>query len=466
MTVPSENQKLYDLGRSYARRVKRRLPSHGGEGRALAAVAKDAGEGVKEVRIAMTFAKNVDAINKAVRGARVIILGGENPHFTPGILAEVCRKAGARSRPKAWLKHVMVQASAGLHPLAPTPPAELPAQLARSHYDLCRLRKARDFLERIGKATGRTGGSLPAAVRADLAIHAAAIRTNVDAIGLLLGREKREPFTTPARLPVRDTPDVCKWMKAARELVEGTTADLLRAAHTRPVGAARAELARAVSEVDSAAEGIRVRLHGAVKAVPPPEVSESPGGPFGTPGTYVIVLRAEKPAVVRLARLGTFWLPGGFFLYVGSAFAAGGVAARTTRHVEGTGPRLWGADHLRGFARPVERWWTHHREKVECRWARALAGMPACSCPAPLAGASDCNRCQPPRAGGGEEQRCPAHLFHAEDRPSVEAFADQLGASGSGGYRIHRQVGSGARGWPHLGRLDLTGGLDELGLFG
>ena len=144
-------------------------------------------------------------------------------------------------------------------------------------------------------------------------------------------------------------------------------------------------------------------------------------------------LRHIAKDVVRIGRLGTFGFPKGYLLYVGSSFTHEGVAGRTARHLGGTGPRLWGVDFLRGFAESVELWWTHHGEKVECTWARALAGMPMCSCPAPLAGASDCQRCEPPIV----EQRCPAHLFHTEKHPSIEAFVKQLGLSGSGGYEVH-----------------------------
>jgi Uri superfamily endonuclease len=146
-------------------------------------------------------------------------------------------------------------------------------------------------------------------------------------------------------------------------------------------------------------------------------------------GTYVVILHAEKPGVVRLGRLGTFWFPAGYLLYVGSAFGGGGVASRTERHLGKTGPLRWNIDYLRGFASSVELWWTHHPNKVECNWAMALSGMPECCCTAPQAGANDC-------------KSRPAHLFSTKERPSIKAFAKQLGTCGSGGYTVHCQAAS------------------------
>ena len=59
---PSENRTLYDQGKRYARRVKRRLGSSWDERTAVTEVANEDGEGVKEVRAAYNFARHVDAI--------------------------------------------------------------------------------------------------------------------------------------------------------------------------------------------------------------------------------------------------------------------------------------------------------------------------------------------------------------------------------------------------------------------
>jgi Uri superfamily endonuclease len=292
-------------------------------------------------------------------------------------------------------------------------------------------------------------------------VHATAIGADLDAVRLVLKAEKRPASVAPPRLPLNDPPEVVAWAEGARKLVEAATGDLLRAAQTRSFGAVRGELRHRVNEVASLAERLRATLPDAVPGVAAPEVATNSSRLFHTPGTYVVVLRVKKAGVVRIARLGTFGLPEGYLLYVGSAFGADGVAGRTARHVGGTGPRLWGVASLRGFAEPVELWWTHHGRKVECDWARALVGMPACSCPAPLAGASDCNRCRRSGSRKDVEQRCPAHLFHTPERLPVGEFAGQLGRSGSGGYEVRCQsakkalaAGRGAKPPRGAGRAD------------
>jgi Uri superfamily endonuclease len=387
---------------------------------------------VKEVRTAFDFARHVDAIAAAVPGARAAILDTCHPHLTPGVVARLALLTADK------IRAAMARAAAGLHPLAPEPPAGLPPDQALWHYDLARLRAAHALLERAAGA-GPPRRRLPAADRADLAVHATAVRAVLDALRLVLGGEPREPSTAPPRAGVGGDSDAVRRTARARTLVEAATGDVLRAAHTRSVDPVRDDLAAAVRAVAAAAEALRARCPVTVKPVPSPRVEGRPGGPFDTPGTYAVVLHAQSPGLVRIGRLGTFWLPAGYLLYVGSAFHGGGVVSRTDRHLGGTGPRLWGVDDLRGFAAPAGLWWTHHGIKVEHTWARALAGMPAYCCPAPLAGASDCNRGRSRQGGVGDVQRCPAHLFHTPDLPSVDGFAEQLGRSGSGGYTICHQ---------------------------
>ncbi len=76
--------------------------------------------------------------------------------------------------------------------------------------------------------------------------------------------------------------------------------------------------------------------------------------------------------------------------YAGSALGPGGVRARLLRHVRGAGARHWHVDHLRPAARPEAAWWVHVEERLECRWADALARLPGAARPAEGFGASDC----------------------------------------------------------------------------
>ena len=53
------------------------------------------------------------------------------------------------------------------------------------------------------------------------------------------------------------------------------------------------------------------------------------------PGTYVLVLASQRTDPVRIGRLGTLALKPGVFIYVGSAFGPGGLAARIRHHRRG-----------------------------------------------------------------------------------------------------------------------------------
>jgi Uri superfamily endonuclease len=438
MAKPTENRALYEQGRKYVRRVNKRRATTSDlvadlahEGRKgvkvpdpVADIAHEDGEGVKVVRYAYNFAINVDAIAAVARGARKAILDGNNPHLTPNIIAEIAKKPPSAGK----IRRAMANAAAGHHPLVREIPDNLSQACAASHIDLEQLLEASTFLQRIEKAIAyrrlRRRDVLD-----DLAKHVTAIRVCSDAMRLVLDRGTSESVATPATSPRGERTGVVKIAKDARKRVEAVTGDLLRSAHSQPpLGELRDALSQAVETVASSAERILVELPSTTRRMPAPKVKFTPGGPYyDIGGTYVVIFHAEKKDLVRFGALGTFWVPNGYLLYVGSGFNSGGVAARTAWHIQGTGPRIWNVDDLRGFADPVEVWWTHHQTKVECTWAMTLASMPECCCPAPQAGARDC-------------KRCPTHLYWTKDRLTIDAFAEQLGLLGSGGYELHWQT--------------------------
>jgi hypothetical protein len=93
VTEPSENRTLYEQGQRYARRAKRRLGSTWDAKTAVTELANEDGEGVKEVRAAYDFARHVDAIARVAPRARGAIIGGENLHLTPSIVARVAKRS-------------------------------------------------------------------------------------------------------------------------------------------------------------------------------------------------------------------------------------------------------------------------------------------------------------------------------------------------------------------------------------
>jgi Uri superfamily endonuclease len=62
-------------------------------------------------------------------------------------------------------------------------------------------------------------------------------------------------------------------------------------------------------------------------------------------------------------------------------------------------------------------WWLAAPERLEHRWALALARLPDCTIPMPHFGASDC--------------RCPAHLLYLPALPAAAMMGDLLSASPS-----------------------------------
>lgn len=121
-------------------------------------------------------------------------------------------------------------------------------------------------------------------------------------------------------------------------------------------------------------------------------------------GTYVLVMQALSPCVVEAGRLGCRELPTGWYLYVGSAFGVGGVAARCSRHARTDKPLRWHVDYLRRRLELAEIWVSCGPGRLEHHWASLLEDCGELSNAWPRFGASDC--------------RCTSHLWYCPDRPS------------------------------------------------
>lgn len=116
------------------------------------------------------------------------------------------------------------------------------------------------------------------------------------------------------------------------------------------------------------------------------------------PGSYLLVLWMGKDAALQGGPFPPVLLPAGVYIYCGSARGPGGIRARAGRHLRGGGARHWHIDRLLPRTKPMAVWARTGPSRLECAWARALAGEGRFSAPAPRFGASDC--------------RCPAHLWH------------------------------------------------------
>ena len=109
-------------------------------------------------------------------------------------------------------------------------------------------------------------------------------------------------------------------------------------------------------------------------------------------GAYVLELNVDKKISLRVGRLGLLEFEMGRYLYIGSAYGPGGIAARVTRHLKRKGRRLhWHIDYLSAeFG--VERAWCIP-EGDECEIVSTLLADPKTSTPFAGFGSSDCSKC-------------------------------------------------------------------------
>ncbi|MBN1261262.1 MAG: GIY-YIG nuclease family protein [Anaerolineae bacterium] len=119
----------------------------------------------------------------------------------------------------------------------------------------------------------------------------------------------------------------------------------------------------------------------------------APPGPELTraPGIYALALFLPEPTELVVGALGRWRLPEGHYVYVGSAWGAGGIAARVGRHLLGSAALRWHIDYLRAVSQPCGVWLAPG-DRGECVWAAVLLAYPGADPPIPGFGASDC-RC-------------------------------------------------------------------------
>jgi len=126
------------------------------------------------------------------------------------------------------------------------------------------------------------------------------------------------------------------------------------------------------------------------------------------PGTYVLLLELAQPATIPVGRLGPVVFDTGWFVYTGSAFGPGGLAARVGRHLRRSKTCRWHIDYLRQFAQVPEIWYTFFPEKMECRWAAIFQETLSVRIIHRGFGSSDCG--------------CDTHLFYFKRKPGIANF--------------------------------------------
>ena len=131
-------------------------------------------------------------------------------------------------------------------------------------------------------------------------------------------------------------------------------------------------------------------------------------------GTYAIVMRAQDRQQLQIGRLGGVQLSKGWYVYVGSAFGPGGVAARVSRHLQRHKTRHWHIDHLIWATTVREVWYSQRQRDLEHCWAQAALDQPAAQNLLRGFGASDC--------------QCLSHLVRFPTREAVKTLFNALEA--------------------------------------
>ncbi len=125
-------------------------------------------------------------------------------------------------------------------------------------------------------------------------------------------------------------------------------------------------------------------------------------------------MRAQDQQQLQIGRLGGMQLSKGWYVYVGSAFGPGGVAARVSRHLQRHKTRHWHIDHLIWATTVREVWYSQRQRDLEHCWAQAALDQPAARNLLRGFGASDC--------------QCLSHLVRFPTREVVKTLFNALDA--------------------------------------
>ncbi len=136
--------------------------------------------------------------------------------------------------------------------------------------------------------------------------------------------------------------------------------------------------------------------------------------PPGNSGLYVLLIFLEADCTLAVGALGEFRLPGGQYLYCGSARS--NLRQRVARHLSSRKAIRWHIDHLTSAAPAVLQGalFLDARGLSECALNRAVGALAGAHAPVPRFGASDC------RSG------CAAHLWRTSHRLTLENLAGFL----------------------------------------
>jgi len=109
------------------------------------------------------------------------------------------------------------------------------------------------------------------------------------------------------------------------------------------------------------------------------------------PGAYSLVITLSEPLELSIPRLGQPVLSTGLYIYCGSAYGPGGIAARVTRHLRRDKSAHWHIDHLTNTGKivDVDSW----PGGAECDIVDHLLKVYHSTTPISGFGSSDCKQC-------------------------------------------------------------------------
>lgn len=119
-------------------------------------------------------------------------------------------------------------------------------------------------------------------------------------------------------------------------------------------------------------------------------------------GVYVVFLRCDKSADIKVGSLGSISVRKGYYAYVGSAYGGGGLKSRLSRHLKTAKKCRWHIDYIRRHMKAVSLWYTTESVEAEHRIAQQFIKMGA-EVPMKGFGSSDC--------------KCISHLFYLDNIP-------------------------------------------------
>lgn len=108
-------------------------------------------------------------------------------------------------------------------------------------------------------------------------------------------------------------------------------------------------------------------------------------------GAYALLVELKRPARLPIARLGCPRLGVGRYVYCGSAYGPGGLAARLKRHLAASKTVQWHIDYLTRRGRVAEVWARSGGQ--ECDIVEGLLARQGTRVPIHGFGSSDCRRC-------------------------------------------------------------------------